>query len=350
MPPERKDTKMNIQTNHRSAFSFKTPIKIAACACAGGRKEKEGPLGSKLDLYMPDDTANHETWEKDESEMVTGTFTKLLSKADVSDKSIDVLFGGDLMNQCTAAAYGLSGFDIPYIGLYGACSTFAEGIILACCMIDSGQVQNAAVCVSSHFCTAERQYRFPLDYGAFPQPAAQNTVTGCGAVLLSKASHDESGVFITEALPGIVIDRGIKDAGNMGAAMATSAADTILRYLESSKSSLSDFDIMATGDLGKTGHKMLCDMLKQKGISNENGVLCDCGCMIYDVENQSVGQGGSGCGCSAVVTSAKIIPELEEGKIKKAAVIGTGAMMSPQSLLQGLSIPAVAHLAVFERR
>lgn len=341
---------MDIMSNLRSVFNFGTPIKIAAFACAGGRKEKDGPLGSMLDLYMPDDTATHETWEKDESEMVTGTFTKLLAKADISDKNIDVLLGGDLMNQCTAAAYGLSGFDIPYIGLYGACSTFAEGLILAACMIDAGQVQNAAVCVSSHFCTAERQYRFPLDYGAFPPPAAQNTVTGCGAVLLTKASSDENGVFITQALPGIVVDRGIKDAGNMGAAMATSAADTILRYLHTSGSSLSDFDIMATGDLGKTGHKMLCDMLKQKGVSNESGALCDCGCIIYDVENQSVGQGGSGCGCSAVVSSAKIFPELESGKIKKAAVIGTGAMMSPQSLLQGLSIPAVAHLAVFERR
>ena len=341
---------MEIKSDRRSVFKFSSPIKVLAFACAGGSKEKDGPLGNMLDVYCPDNTAKHETWEKDESEMVTETFSKLLSKADVSDKQIDVLLGGDLMNQCTAAGYGLSGFDIPYIGLYGACSTFAEGIILASCMIESGRVENAAVCVSSHFSTAERQYRFPLDYGAFPPPAAQNTVTGCGAVLLCRAEQSYNGVFITEALPGIVIDHGIKDAGNMGAAMATSAADTVLRYLEGSGNSLSDFDMIATGDLGKTGHKMFCDMLKKKGLSDQNGILCDCGCMIYDTERQSVGQGGSGCGCSAVVSCAKIFPALESGKIKKAAIAGTGAMMSPQSLLQGLSIPAVAHLAVFERR
>ena len=341
---------MEMQSNNRQVFTFSTPIKIMAYACAGGSKEKDGPLGNMLDVYCPDDTAKHETWEKDESEMVTETFSKLLSKADVSDKQIDILLGGDLMNQCTAAGYGLSGFDIPYIGLYGACSTFAEGIILASCMIESGQVENAAVCVSSHFSTAERQYRFPLDYGAFPPPAAQNTVTGCGAVLLSRTQTAQNGVFVTEALPGIVIDHGIKDAGNMGAAMATSGADTILRYLKGSQNRLSDFDIIATGDLGKTGHKMLCDMMKKQGVANENGVISDCGCMIYDTEKQSVGQGGSGCGCSAVVSCAKIFPSLESGKIKKAAVVGTGAMMSPQSLLQGLSIPSVAHLAVFERR
>lgn len=332
--------------NQRDVFKFKTPIKIIAVSCAGGNTEKQGPLGNLLDIYCPDEKANHKTWEKDESEMVTETFSKLLLKADISESEVDVLLGGDLMNQCTAAAYGLSRFEIPYLGLYGACSTFAQSLLIASSLIESGQVNTAAVCVSSHFCTAERQFRFPIDYGAFPPPAAQNTVTGCGAVLLKRADQGESGVFITEAMPGIVIDRGIKDAGNMGAAMATSAADTILRYLSNSDSDLSDFDIMATGDLGKTGHKMMCDMLKQKGVSDNEGILQDCGCIIYDLEKQNVGQGGSGCGCSAVVTCSKFYRELKEGKIKKAAVIGTGAMMSPQSLLQGLSIPAVAHLIV----
>ncbi len=333
----------------RGVLNFKSNIKVCACACGGGEKEKNGPLGAYLDVCCPEKLEG-DSWEKDESEMVRMTFNTALSKMGVSEKSLDIVFGGDLMNQCTGTAYGLSSFDVPYIGLYGACSTFAQGVMMASLLIESGQINTAAVAVSSHFCTAERQYRFPLEYGAFPSPTAQNTVTGCGVMILSRADKDERGVFVKQALPGIVIDRGIKDAANMGAAMATAAADTTARFLESSGQALSDFDIFATGDLGTVGHDMQKDILKQRGIDVNVGNLCDCGTMIYDLKNQSVGCGGSGCGCSAVVTSGYIFDCLSTGKFKRAAIIGTGAMMSPQSLLQNLSIPSVAHLVTFEKK
>ncbi len=341
---------ISLYTSNRSHLQFKTPIKVVSCASAGGTKEKNGPLGNMIDLYFPDETLQNETWEKQESDMVHRTFLCALEKAKISEKSVDILLGGDLMNQCTGCAYGLSEFDVPYFGLYGACSTFCQGLILASSMIESGTVNTAAVCVSSHFATAERQYRYPLDYGSFSAPTAQNTVTGCGAVILSRADKNESGIFIDSAMPGIVIDRGIKDAANMGAAMASAAADTTIRFLKSTGKEAADFDLIATGDLGEVGHDMEMDMLRQYGIQNQNNILRDCGTMIYDVQNQSVGAGGSGCGCSAVVTSAFILSAMSKGAIKNAAVIGTGAMMSPQSLLQGLSIPSVAHLVSFKSK
>ena len=171
-----------------------------------------------------------------------------------------------------------------------------------------------------------------------------------GVMILSKSDNTDKGVFLTEALPGIVIDRGIKDAGNMGAAMASAACDTTLRYLNGTSHSVSDFDIIATGDLGSNGHAMEKDMLSLHGVTDDAGILCDCGMKIYDLEKQDVGCGGSGCGCSAVVTSGEIFDGLSNGRYKNALVIGTGAMMSPQSLLQGLSIPSVAHLVRFEKR
>lgn len=334
--------------SQRNTITFRNNIKVCACACGGGTLEKEGPLGSFLDVYCPDDKTD-ESWEKNESDMVRRVFSAALSKLDITESSIDIMLGGDLMNQCTGTAYGLSAFDAPYVGLYGACSTFAEGIMIASMMIDSGHINTAAIAVSSHFCTAERQYRFPLEYGSFPAPTAQNTVTGCGVMILSRADKSDKGVFVRQALPGIVIDRGIDDAANMGAAMATAAADTTLRFLETSGRSLEDFDIIATGDLGSVGHNMEKDMLSEKGVIDKSGILCDCGTMIYDIEKQSAGCGGSGCGCSAVVTSGYIFDALSKGQMKNATIIGTGAMMSPQSLLQGLSIPAVAHLVTFEK-
>lgn len=333
----------------RSAFCFKKNIKVCSWASAGGSKEKDGPIGKYIDIYCPDKELNSDSWEKDENKMVSQTFKLALEKAGISEKSVDLLFGGDLMNQCTGSSYGLAEFDVPYAGLYGACSTFAQGVMLASSMIESGLIKTAAVCVCSHFATAERQYRFPLDYGAFAEPTAQNTVTGCGAVILSESNDSKDGIFVKTAMPGIVIDRGIKDAGNMGAAMASAAADTTIRYLKNTGKSISDFDIIATGDLGAVGHDMELDILKEYGFEDSGRVLRDCGTMIYDVSCQDVGVGGSGCGCSAVVASALFMDLLSKGSIKNAVLIGTGAMMSPQSLLQGLSIPSVAHLVSFEK-
>lgn len=253
------------------------------------------------------------------------------------------------MNQCTSSAYGLCDFDIPYLGLYGACSTFVEGLIIASNFLEANSCSNAIACASSNFSTAERQYRFPLNYGTFPQKTSQHTVTGCGAAFMEKTPTRENGVYITSALTGIVIDRGIINAANMGAAMSTAAADTIMRYLKGCKKTLYDYDLVATGDLGSIGLEMTSDMLKENGFGVPVDVLTDCGVLIYDLQKQDVSCGGSGCGCSAVTFCSYIYDMLKSGKIRNALLIGTGAMMSPQALLQGLSIPAVAHLVEFTK-
>lgn len=335
-------------TASREKFVLKNKVKIYSAAAVTGDLEKKGPLGDYIDVHCKDDLKEQKTWEQAESEMARMAFSTALSKGKLTQKNINMLFAGDLLNQCVGSGYGLSEFDIPYIGLYGACSTMAEGIMLASLLIDSGHIESAGVVVSSHFCSAERQFRFPLEYGSFSEQTAQTTVTGSGAFILAKADESESGVFVTEVLPGIVCDRGIKDAANMGAAMAPSAADTILRYLKDKKES--DFpEILATGDLGKEGLSIVKEMLYKNGIDLKES-LHDCGLMIYDVENQDVACGGSGCGCSAVVTAAYFYKELQKKKLSNAVIVGTGAMMSPQSLLQGLSIPAVAHLIKLESR
>lgn len=339
----------SLYTASRGAVKFKSKICLCESACAGGKVEKEGRYGSLLDVYCPSDDMHTGTFEKAEAEMVRLTVNTLMSKAKIKDSSVDLMLGGDLMNQCTSTGYGLDSFDIPYLGLYGACSTFALGILTAGILIDSGHINNAIVVASSNFCTAERQFRFPLEYGAVAGTTAQTTVTGAGAVLLSRASGDNcEGVMLTGGLYGIVSDRGIKDAANMGAAMATSAADTIIRYLGSCGEDIKTFDKIATGDLGTEGLSLVREMLDEKGV-NHKGIVCDCGEMIYNIEKQNVGCGGSGCGCSAVVTSGYFYNELKNGNMKKMALVGTGALMSPQSLQQGLSIPAVAHLVSFEK-
>lgn len=336
-----------MQTVNRNCFSFKNTISLKSSACSGGKVEKQGPLGRYLDVYCPSDDMKTGTFEKAEAEMVRLTINTLMSKAKVKDSDIDLLLGGDLMNQCTSTGYGLESFEIPYLGLYGACSTFALGMLTAATLIDSGHINNAIVVASSNFCTAERQFRFPLEYGAVSGTTAQTTVTGCGAVLLSKEDPSFSGQVISGGMYGIVSDTGIKDAGNMGAAMANAACDTILRYLAASGKDISYFDKVATGDLGCEGRSIAEEMLSTKNVEYEN-IFCDCGEIIYDTQNQDVGCGGSGCGCSAVVTSGYFADELKKKNINRLALVGTGALMSPQSLQQSLSIPAVAHLVCIE--
>lgn len=337
-------------TDKRVPKKFNSDIRISAAACYGSKLEKEGPLNAYFDGFVKEAPEDDETWEKNESDMIEKTVTTLLQKSGVPEKDIGLLLGGDLMNQCTSSAYGLEGFDIPYLGLYGACSTFAEGVMTGSMYIEADACHSAISSASSHFCTAERQYRFPLFYGAFPQSTSQHTVTGCGAALLEKANGNEKGVYVKSVLPGIVINRGITNASNMGAAMATAAADTVMRFLKAEHKSISDYDMIATGDLGKIGLEMARDMLESHGFCDENGIFTDCGILVYDPENQDVFCGGSGCGCSAVTFCGYIYDKMSKGELKKVLLIGTGAMMSPQSLLQGLSIPAVAHLVEFESR
>ncbi len=338
------------KTQDRNPIKFSKNIKIHSYCASGGTLEKQGPLGDMLDLYFDDRTITEDSWEKQENEMCRQTLAVALSKGKMTQYDIDMIFAGDLMNQCTGMSYGLSSFDVPYFGLYGACSTFAEGILLGSIMIDSGHAKNVAVCASSHFCTAERQYRFPLEYGSFSELTAQSTVTGSGAVILSATNEKEPGhIYVTEAMPGIVCDSGIRDAANMGAAMFGAFVDTLTRYLTASGLNPNCFQLIASGDLGNEGKKLVTETLSQK-YTDINKVYNDCGTMIYDINNQKVGSGGSGCGCSAVTACSHIFNSMKSGLIKNCLFAGTGAMMSPQSILQGNSIPSIAHLVRFETR
>lgn len=315
---------------------------ILASASVVGKYEHEGPLGELFDVYDPSDKFGMSTWEQAESEMQRLAFNTSLAKLSQSERSIEAIFAGDLLNQCVGSSYGLLDFDIPYFGIYGACSTIAEGILLASACVSAKYFERAAAVTSSHYCSAERQYRSPIEYGSQRSPTAQWTVTGAGAFVISEGGR----VRVSEALPGIVIEKGISDASNMGAAMAPAAADTILRYFASSGYSPSDFDMIATGDLGIEGSSILCELLLSEGLDVRKEHF-DCGAKIYDCKAQDKHSGGSGCGCSAVVLSSYILPMLERGDISEALLIGTGAMMSPSSIQQGASIPAVAHLLRF---
>ena len=312
---------------------------IASAASVVGKNEREGPLGECFDIYDQSDKFGMKTWEKAESEMQRLALTTALAKASVSEREIGALFAGDLLNQCVGSAYGLLEFDIPYFGLYGACSTAIEGLTLASLLVDTGVFEVCAAATSSHYCSAERQYRTPLEYGSQRSPLAQWTVTGAGAFIVSRGGR----VRIREALPGIVIEKGITDASNMGAAMAPAAADTLETYFKLSGALPSDFDAIVTGDLGDEGGSILCELLAASRVDISKNYL-DCGKMIYDLERQDKHAGGSGCGCSAVVLASHFCPRIERGEIKNMLIVGTGALMSPSSIQQGLAIPGVAHL------
>ena len=323
---------------HNRILKFKNAA-IIASASVVGKWEHEGPLGECFDLHDSTDKFGMKTWELAESEMQRLAFNTALAKLSASEQRVGALFAGDLLNQCVSSSYGLLDFDIPYFGLYGACSTAAEGIMLAAATVSAGFFGTAAAVTSSHYCAAERQYRSPVEYGAQRSPTAQWTVTGAGAFMIGK----DGGVQIKEGLPGIVIEKGICDASNMGAAMAPAAADTIFRYFKESGLSPNDFDLIVTGDLGIEGGQILCELLLSEGLDIEKQYN-DCGAMIYDAKKQDKHSGGSGCGCSAVVLASYLCPKLERGELENVLLIGTGAMMSPSSIQQGQAIPAVAHL------
>lgn len=322
---------------------LKTDAAIICAASVVGKKEFDGPLGACFDLHDEKNKFGQKTWEKAESEMQRLSLNTAISKAELSCDGIDAIFAGDLLNQCVGSAYGLLNFDVPYFGLYGACSTAVEGMMLATLMISAGFFERCAAVASSHFCSAERQYRNPLEYGAQRAPTAQWTVTGAASFILGKGG----GVKISEVMPGIVIEKGIKDPANMGAAMAPAAIDTLTRYFEASSCSPDDFDMICTGDLGFEGSSIVREMIRAEGFELKENYT-DCGNIIYDREVQDVHSGGSGCGCSAVVLASHVLPRLQSGELKNVLAIGTGAMMSPSSLKQGLAIPAVAHLIRLE--
>ena len=308
-----------------------------------GSSEHEGPLGDCFDHFSLDDKFEKDSWEKAESEMQRLAVAGALKRAGLRDTDIDLLLAGDLLNQCVGSSYGLVDFDIPYVGLYGACSTCALGLALASLLYNGGACKGCACVTSSHFCASERQFRFPLEYGGQRTPTSQWTVTGSGAFIVSGIGD----VAVKEIVFGKSIDMGISDINNMGAAMAPACIDTIKRFFEESEHSVDDFDLILTGDLGYEGSKILKDLLLSEGIDIRK-IHNDCGLMIYDRKKQDKHAGGSGCGCSASVLAGDIIKKLESRELKRVLFIGTGALMSPLTLYQGGSIPAVAHLIHLE--
>lgn len=319
---------------------FKNPPSIRSYASVGGREEYEGPLGSGLDFHDSENRFSADTWEKSESEMQRTALSLALAKGSLKSQDLDVLFAGDLINQCTSSTFGLLEYEVPFVGLFGACSTAAESLALASLFVDTGYVKTAAAVTSSHFCSAERQFRFPLEYGGQRAPTCQRTATASGAFVLSS---DKGNLSVSDVMFGISRDGGITDANNMGAAMAPAAMDTLTRYFRESGTKPSDYDGIFTGDLGWEGYKIVRLFAKEQGYDLDE-VYQDCGLLIYDREKQDMHAGGSGCGCSAMVLAAKILPDMEMGRMSDILFIGTGALMSPSSVQQGLSIPGIAHL------
>lgn len=323
----------------RHSFVLENPPVITAWASIAGKKEVEGPLSHTFDIKCRDTYFGQKTWEQAEKHMQQLILKKLIGKAGITQSDIGLVFSGDLLNQCIGSSFSLRNTGIPHLGLYGACSTMAESLLMAAMAVGGGFSDNVVAMTSSHFASSERQYRFPLGYGGQRTPTSQWTVTGSGAALIRS---NGTGPKITACTIGTVEDLGIKDANNMGAAMAPAAYKSILAHFEDFHCTASDFDLIVTGDLGQTGKELLMELARRDGISL-GGKLADCGCLIYDNTTQDVHSGGSGCGCSAITLCGYLLEQLKSGKLKKILFCGTGALLSPTSTQQGLSIPGVCH-------
>ncbi|MBR5521140.1 MAG: stage V sporulation protein AD [Oscillospiraceae bacterium] len=320
-------------------ITLKKPVAITTHSCVGGKKEGQGPLGEYFDIISEDNYFGQESWEKAETEMLKRSFYTILKKRDIKPQDIDVALGGDLCNQITSTAFCYRDIPVPFLGLYGACSAMAESMVIGACLINSGGVDNALCSASSHFATAERQFRTPLDYGGKRTPTAQWTVTGAAHALLER---EGKGPFITRVMFGRIADLGIKDANNMGAAMAPAAATTLKEFFTLSGEKVENYDAIYTGDLGQVGTDLLKQLLMHENIELTNHK--DCGLIIFDRESQQVQAGASGCGCSGCVLSSHILPQLEAGNLHRILFMATGALLSPTTTMQQESIPGIAHL------
>lgn len=321
-------------------------VRIASEASIVGEKEGEGPLGGYFDIVLSDSEWNEKTWEKTESKMQREAIRLATTKAQKKIDEIDRVFSGDLLNQCIGAGFGLRELGIPFYGLYGACSTMIEGISIASMLTEGGFVKTAAAAASSHFCTAERQYRTPLEYGGQRTPNSQWTVTGAASVITEKGAV-KGDIAVSSLTAGKIVDMGIKDTNNMGGAMAPAAYDTIKAHLSESKTDPAEYDAIVTGDLGTVGSEILVDLLLKDGIDISKSYK-DCGCIIFSKEEQDVHAGGSGCGCIASVLCGYFFNKMRRGELKKILAVGTGALLSPTSSLQGESVPGIAHAVAFE--
>ena len=330
---------MIVQHFGRQSLQFERKPVLLSYASVVGKKEAAGPLADGFDLTSRDTSFGQKSWEQAESRMQTLCYELALKKGGLKLEELDGAFTGDLLNQCVGSSFSLRDRKVPAFGLYGACSTMAEGLILSAMAVSGGFCRKVMAMTSSHFASSERQYRFPLGYGGQRTPTAQWTVTGAGAALVCSGGK---GPRIESCTIGTVCDLGIKDANNMGAAMAPAAYSTIRAHFDDLHTAASDFDLIVTGDLGQTGKEALLELARQDGLSL-GGKLTDCGTLIFDIATQDVHSGGSGCGCSAVTLCGHLLDQLKRGKLKKILFCGTGALLSPTSTQQGLPIPGVCH-------
>ena len=330
---------MASQKRGKRSIEFTQKPIITAWASVAGKKEKMGPLGHGFDVTNDDTYFGETTWEQGEKKMQQIALETLASKAGLLQTDFELVFSGDLLNQCIGSSFTLRNTGIPHLGLYGACSTMAESLLLASMTVSGGYFDKVVAMTSSHFASSERQYRFPLGYGGQRTPTAQWTVTGSGAALVCSYGN---GPRIESCTVGTVTDLGIKDANNMGAAMAPAALATIKAHFEDMHTSEDDYDLIVTGDLGQVGKDALLALGRKEGLTLA-GKLQDCGTLVFDLQKQDVHAGGSGCGCSAITLCSELLNKLSAGKLRKILFCGTGALLSPTSTQQGLPIPGVCH-------
>lgn len=329
----------------KQTLKLSAPPSMLSNASIVGPKEGEGPLAQYFDVILKDDYFGEESWEKAECKMLKEAVKNAIMTSGKSSTNINFMFAGDLLNQIISSSFAARELQIPFVGLYGACSTMAESICMGSLIIDGGFAEAVVCATSSHFSSAERQYRFPLEQGVQRPPFAQWTVTGAGAAVLAEAGN---GPYITHVTIGKVLDFGIKDANNMGAAMAPAAVDTITAHLTETGRNPEYYDLIVTGDLGNVGKAITIDMMQKEGFDLTK-VYDDCGSMIFDCKKQDTHAGGSGCGCSAAVLNGYIAKELKKGNLNRVLLVATGALLSPITTWQGESIPSIAHAVAIEK-
>ena len=323
----------------RQTVALAAPPSVVSFANIGGKFEGNGPLADSFDELNEDSFFGQKTWEQGESVMQKRVLENALKKAGLESKQLDYILAGDLLNQCIGSSFALRDFGIPFYGLYGACSTMGESLSLASLLIDGGFAERCAALTSSHFCTAERQYRMPVPYGSQRPPAAQWTATAAGCTILAA---EGPGPYVTHVTCGTIEDLGICDANNMGAAMAPAAYKTLTALFRETHTTPRDYDLILTGDLGELGHAIVLDFFRRDGL-DLTGNYFDCGMLLYDRKNQDMHAGASGCGCSAAVLNGYVLSGMRDGRWKRVVFAPTGALLSPTSSFQGESIPGICH-------
>ena len=335
---------MDVKRLSRQTCRLPQPPGVISCAAVVGRLEGDGPLGRYFDAVADDSFRGKRTWEQGEAQMQADALRMALQKGGLTAQEVDCVFAGDLLNQNIGATFGLRDFHIPFYGVYGACSTMGEALCLAAMAIVCGSASVAAAQTASHFCTAERQYRMPLPYGSQRSPTAQWTATAAGCCILGSQAE---GLYITHITRGRIVDMGVTDMTNMGAAMAPAAFDTLRTVFRDTGTAPQDYDLIVTGDLGDVGSRIVTELFRRECVTLDN--YTDCGLLLYDREKQDMHAGGSGCGCSAAVLNGMILEEMRQGRWQRVLFAPTGALLSPTSSFQGESIPGICHAVIFSR-